>query len=319
MKSKLSKILITGGAGFIGSHLAERLCAGNKVIIFDNLRRNSLSQIPELKAHPNVKFIKGDILDKRKVANAAKGCDIVIHLAAIAGVSSYYKEPAKTLRVNLIGTINLLEYCKSRGIRKFIYFSTSEVYGQDALYVNEESPNNIGPISDLRWSYATSKLASEHLVLRYGEEYGFKAFTVRPFNIYGPRQTGEGAISNFLRSVTRNEPMVVNGDGSPIRAWCYVSDCIDAVEVMVNNDALSGGVFNIGNPLGKCTTLELARLVNAVSGKDAPIIFKKMKNTEIRVRIPNIGKAKRLLGFRPKVGLKAGLKILYRHNITKGE
>jgi len=310
---KRLNILITGGAGFIGTHLAERLCDNHKITIFDNLRRDSMKEAPRLWKHKNVKFAKGDILNKKEVARAIKGCEIIMHLAAIAGVSSYYKEPAETLRVNLIGTVNLLESCMGLNIKKFVYFSTSEVYGQDALNAKEESPYCVGPITDLRWTYAISKIAGESLVVRYGEKYGFKAFVVRPFNIYGPRQTGEGAISNFLRAILYKKPIIINGDGSPIRSWCYISDCVGAVQNLLANDKLKSGAFNIGNPDASLTTLELAKLISAVVNEKVPFVFKKMKMSEIRVRVPNIEKAKTLLGFDPKIGLKEGLELTYQY------
>ncbi len=310
---KRSKILITGGAGFIGTHIAQRLCEKNRIVIFDNLRRDSLRSLPALKNHPNVTFIKGDILDKAKVARAVKGCDFILHLAAIAGVSSYYKEPVRTLQVNLLGTANLLEACKDLHIKKFIYFSTSEVYGPSALDVTEQSLYNVGPITDRRWCYAISKIAGENFVIRYGEKFGFKAFVIRPFNIYGPRQTGEGAISNFMRSAMYKKPMVINGDGSPVRAWCYVSDCVDAVESLLENNTVESGAFNIGNPKEACSTLKLAKTVCDVVDKKTPLVFKKMNRAEVRIRIPDIKKAKRLLGFKPKISLREGIERTYHY------
>ncbi len=181
---KGNRILITGGAGFIGTHLAERFCQENKILLFDNLRRDSLSELDKLKNHPNVEFIEGDVLNKKEVYEALKGCNIILHLAAVAGVSSYYKEPSMTLRVNLIGTVNVLECCNELNVEKVVDFSTSEVYGTDAFNVTEDTGHYIGPVNDFRWTYAVSKLASEQLTLRYGETYNFKSFTVRPFNIY---------------------------------------------------------------------------------------------------------------------------------------
>jgi UDP-glucose 4-epimerase len=305
------RILITGGAGFIGTHLAERLCGGHKVVLFDNLRRDSLSELAGLKENPNVEFVKGDVLNRDEVCKAMEPCDAVLHLAAIAGVSSYYREPAETLRVNLIGTLNVLECCKDLNVGKVVDFSTSEVYGADAFDVNEESGHCIGPVNDLRWTYAVSKLASEQLTLRYGETHGFKAFTVRPFNIYGPRQTGEGAISNFCRAAVRNEPIVIYGDGTPIRSWCFISDLVDAVQGLLENDALESGVFNIGNPRETYSTLGLADLFCRAVRQDVPIEFREMDRTEIRVRVPNIDRAKRLLNFAPKVGLAEGIRKTY--------
>lgn len=305
------KILITGGAGFIGTHLAERFCPACKVVILDNLRRNSLIEAPELKRYLNVEIRRADILDKRSVSRALKGVDLVIHLAAIAGVSDYYKIPARTLRVNIAGTMNLLDCCRGSKVKRFIYFSTSEVYGNDACNVKEDAGHRIGPISDYRWTYAVSKLAGERLVFHYGMEYGFSTFIIRPFNIYGPRQTGEGAISNFIRAVITGRPITIYGDGKAIRSWCYISDCVDAVEKIVNNKKLAGGVFNIGNAKASCTTLQLARSVLRAAGSKAPLIFKKIKRSEIPKRIPDISRASKILKYGPRVGLLQGIKLTY--------
>ena len=226
--TKRPRYVITGGAGFIGSHIAERLAGSADLVLFDSLRRNSLAST-ELASLPNVELVEGDIRDREAVADVVHGADGVMHLAAIAGVSSYYREPETTLRVNIEGTANVVDAVVAAGVERLIYLSTSEVHGPQAHDVDEESPCAIGPSSERRWVYATSKLAGEHLVLRGGETHGFAATVLRPFNIYGPRQTGEGAIRNFCLAATRGESLVVYGDGSAVRAWCYVDDFVDAV------------------------------------------------------------------------------------------
>ena len=316
---KDTKILITGGAGFIGTHLAERFCENNQIVLFDNLRRDSLTNLPELKNHPNVLFIQGNVLHKNELYNAMKGCDTVLHLAAIAGVSSYYKEPAATIQVNLLGTMNVLECCRELGVIKVIDFSTSEVYGINAFNVTEMANTSQGPISDYRWTYAVSKLASEQLTLRYGENYGFKAYTVRPFNIYGPRQTGEGAISNFLNAIVEKQPIIINGDGTPIRAWCFIRDCVDAIQRLLENKSISSGTFNIGNPREVYSTLGLARLVCEVAQCEEYFEFRKMERTEIQVRVPNIEKAQKSIHFYPEINLKEGLKQTLNWFLKKRE
>ena len=312
MSTLKSKILITGGAGFIGTHLAERFCEKNEIVLLDNLRRDSLSNLPGLKNHPNVTFVEGNITDKEIVSEAIKNCDTAIHLAAIAGVSSYYDQPFDTMSVNLLGTINLLECVKDAGVKKVIDFSTSEIYGANAFDVDENSDHVLGNIEDFRWTYATSKLASEQLTRRYSEKYGFKGFGIRPFNIYGPRQTGEGAISNFMYAIIKKEPIIIYNDGTAIRAWCYISDMVDAIENLLKNDNLGSASFNIGNPKEVYSTLGLARLVTNVVGEEVPIVFKDVPRTEIRIRIPNIDKAKKFLNYNPKVGLIEGLKSTYK-------
>jgi nucleoside-diphosphate-sugar epimerase len=303
----INRVLITGGAGFIGTHLAEDLGRDAEIVLFDNFRRDSLKMAPHIRDNPKIRLITGDVLDPASIRQAMEGVDTVIHLAAIAGVSSYYSESLTTLKVNILGTVNLLEEAVRRKVRTFVHFSTSEVFGPDALWVSESSPHGIGPVSERRWVYATSKLAGEHFTLRFGEAHGLRSTAVRPFNIYGPRQTGEGAISNFCRAVIGHTPITIYGDGTPIRAWCYVSDLVAAVRAILHTPAAAGEVFNIGNPREVETTLGLARRVAALAPGSA-IQFQDVSRAEVRARVPNIDKARKLLGFEPQVDLETGLR-----------
>jgi len=303
----MKTIVITGGAGFIGTHLAEAFAETNRVVLFDNLRRDSLATVPELKKHKNVTFIEGDIRDAAALAPAMKDAHVVLHLAAIAGVSSYYERSLETLQVNIQGTINVLEQAKAAGAKHVVQFSTSEVYGPDAMFVHEESGFAIGPSSDARWVYATSKVAGEQFTLRSAETHGFAGTVVRPFNVYGPRQVGEGAISNFCRAAISGEPLTIYGDGSPIRAWCYVSDLVSAVKTIVERPDISAGQsFNIGNPNEVATTVQLANIVLRAS-PGATLATREMKRAEVRSRVPDISRAKKVLGFDPKVSLIDGV------------
>jgi UDP-glucose 4-epimerase len=299
-------ILITGGAGFIGTHLAERLATRADVVLLDNFRRDSLSATGMLGKLPNVRLVRGDVLDPQSLAAALDGVQTVVHLAAIAGVSSYYKESLRTLEVNILGTANVLAEAARRKVGTFVHFSTSEVFGPDALWVHEDSGFRIGPVSDRRWVYATSKLAGEQLTLRSGEHHGFRATVVRPFNIYGPRQTGEGAIANFCAAAVRGKPLTIYGDGTPIRAWCYVDDFVDAVTAILATPAAAGETFNIGNPNEVETTLGLARrIARLVPG--TTLAFETVERAEVRASVPAIDKARRILGFEPKIDLEEGL------------
>ena len=304
------KILITGGGGFIGTHIAERLCEKNLLILFDNLDRDSISNLT-LARHPNVDLRIGDVLDAATVRQAASGVDIVLHLAAIAGVSRYYTIPLRTLRVNILGTLNALEASAAAEIERFVYFSTSEVFGANANGVTEDAPNAIGPTSDRRWVYATSKLAGENFVLRFGEEYGFAATCLRPFNIYGPRQTGEGAISNFCRAAVSGQPLEVYGDGKAVRAWCFVRDLVDAVVLALDSEDSAGHSFNIGNPDEVETSAGLARRVAALC-PGASLRRREVDRADVAERVPCIDKARERLGFEPKVSLTQGLEETLR-------
>lgn len=303
----LPKLLITGGCGFIGTHLAERLSGRCRLVLFDNLSRDSLRYAPALRASSDVEVISGDILDRHKIGAAVDGAAAVIHLAAIAGVSNYYERPVETLRVNIQGTFGLLEAMVEAGVGRLIYFSSSEVYGPQAENVAEAVSMMVsGPVSDRRWVYAVSKLACEHAVLRTGETQGLRCTCVRPFNVYGPRQTGEGAISNFARAVVRDEALQIHGTGSDIRAWCHVGDLVDAVEAMLDNEASFGLSFNIGNPEARCSTLELAEMLVRING-GGRIEQVSRAHSPIPIRYPDIGLARDRLGFCPRVGLEQGL------------
>jgi UDP-glucose 4-epimerase len=300
------RYVITGGAGFIGSHLAERLVNQGDVVLFDNLRRNSL-RFTDLAGNPAVQFVEGDIRDRPLVARLVKGADAVFHLAAIAGVSSYYAEPEATLRVNIEGTAAVVDAVVAAEIPRLVYLSTSEVYGPDAHDAHEESPCAIGPPSDRRWVYATSKLAGEHLVLRAGESHGFAATVLRPFNVYGPRQTGEGAIRNFCVAAVSGVPLEVYGDGSAVRAWCYVEDFVAAAVKTLTSRPAAGQVFNIGNPDAAVDTNGLANLIASIV-PGAKVQPGNVNRVEVAYRTPVVEKARRILAFEPRIGLGEGLR-----------
>jgi nucleoside-diphosphate-sugar epimerase len=298
--------VITGGAGFIGSHLAERLANHADIVLLDNLRRNSI-QFTSLTSQHRVSLVEGDIRDRSFVSRVIQNVDAVFHLAAIAGVSSYYTEPEKTLRVNIEGTIAVVDAVVAAKVPKLVYASTSEVHGPNAHDVDEESPCAIGPSSDRRWVYATSKLAGEHLVLRGGESHGFAATVLRPFNVYGPRQTGEGAIRNFCVAAINGTPLEVYGDGSAVRAWCYVDDFVTAALSVIGTPAAAGQIFNIGNPNAVADTNGLAQMiVSLVPG--ATVKHSGVSRAEVVYRTPIIEKARNILGFEPHVSLEEGLK-----------
>lgn len=301
------QILITGGGGFIGSALVRRLADANSVVVFDNGHRDT-REGSGLLAHPNVYRVDGDVLDVDAVRHAMEGCDHVVHLAAIAGVDTVLKMPVHTMRVNLIGTYNVLEAARETGgIERFIDFSTSEVFGTYAYNVREGDVTSLGAVGEARWTYAVSKLATEHLAHNYHKEYALPALSIRPFNIYGPGQIGEGAIHRFIVQALAGDPITIHNDGSQIRAWCYVDDMIDGVLACLDHEAAVGQALNIGNPRSVVTIYNLARDIVNLSGSSSPITFVRWNNTDVELRIPNIDKARDLIDFEPKIDLEEGL------------
>jgi nucleoside-diphosphate-sugar epimerase len=312
------RICITGGAGFIGSHLVSHLIEHNHVVVFDNLHRNAL-QFADLDGHPNLHFVKGDVLDYAAVRKAVDGCQIVIHCAAIAGVYTVDRSAVRTMEVNLLGTHEVVKASLQTGVERFVEFSTSEVYGQFIHKGKEGEPTTIGPIGEGRWVYAASKLASEHLSYAHYREDGLPLVVVRPFNVYGPRQVGDGAIRGITIQALQNLPITLYDDGTQIRSWCFVDDFVDGVLRSVDQEAAIGHVFNLGNPQGTATNFELANLIIRLTNSSSEIVFKPHPGPEVDLRVPSIEKAQRLLGYKPTVSLETGVSqavAWYRQNLA---
>src|SRR5579859_7879535 len=301
------RIFITGGAGFIASHLIERIVANNEVVAYDNLHRNAL-QFSSLYEHPNLTFIQGDVLDADKLTSAMAGADICVHAAAIAGIYSVGVSVTRTMRVNFLGVYHSLEAARQHRIKRFLDFSTSEVYGPFVYRGKETDRTTMGPPGDRRWVYAVSKLAGEHLSHAYQVDYGMDVVTVRPFNIYGPRQVGEGAIQQMVSRALKNEDITVYNDGTQIRSWCYVEDFVDALTCALRIEAASGQIFNIGNPQATVTVLGLAETILRLTGSSSRIVFKPHPGPEVEMRVPDITKAREMLGFKPTIDLEEGLR-----------
>jgi UDP-glucose 4-epimerase len=301
------KILLTGGAGFIGSKLAERLVDRNNVVVLDNGRRDSMSGTPTA-SHRNLTWIQGDVLDVDTVRRAVEGADYIVHLAAIAGVDSVLRMPVTTMEVNIIGTVNVLQAAREcANLKRFVDFSTSEVFGVYAYKVREGDITSLGSVGEARWTYAVSKLATEHLAHNYHRQYGMPTLSVRPFNIYGPGQVGEGAIHRFIVQALKGEDITIHNDGSQIRAWCYVDDMVDGILATLERPEAVGQAFNIGNPRSVVTIHHLAQQVARLSSSSSRIVHIQWNSVDVELRIPDIGKARELLGYEPKVDLEEGL------------
>ncbi|WP_272698914.1 NAD-dependent epimerase/dehydratase family protein [Desulfovibrio sp. Fe33] len=300
-------ICITGGAGFIGSRLAGRLVADNKVTIFDNLSRNSLKSCA-FADHPNLNLVQGDILDVKELTKAVSDADYVIHCAGIAGIFTVVRNTVKTLEVNMVGSLNTLRAAAESGrCKRIVCFSTSEVMGSLAFVSRETDRTVIGAAGQARWTYAVSKLAEEHLASAFHREQGLPATVVRPFNIYGPGQVGEGAMKIFINKALKNEPITIFGDGTQIRAWCFVDDMLDGTLLCLEKDEAVGEAFNIGNIRSVQTIYGLANTVTRVLGSKSEVVYGEARSADIELRVPCVDKARELLGFEAKVDLEEGI------------
>lgn len=305
-------ILITGGAGFIGSSLAEKLVDHNQVILLDLSFASSPIQYTSLLRNPNVTPVQGDILDVDLRA-LVKQADVVVHAAAILGVNRVCNSGRETLETNYVGTSRILKALDaSTTIQRFVYFSTSEVFGVNSYRVDEASRPTVGPIAESRWSYAMSKLAGEHLVASYFRETCLPIAIVRPFNIFGPRRTGDYALRRFILNALQNQPLEIHGDGTQIRSWCYIEDFVAALLQMIVRPEAVGEDFNIGHPGNTVTIYELAQRVIQLAESSSPILFCTSPFPDISIRVPSLEKARRLLGYEPKYDLNAGLKLTIR-------
>jgi len=303
-------IFMTGGAGFIGSTLVGRLIERNDIVIFDNLSRNALATLP-YSSHPNLRLIVGDVTDKVALHSAMIEADpnIIVHMAAIAGIDTVIKSPTTTMRVNLIGTINALDSAHQlKRLERFVDFSTSEVFGSNAFRAEESGLASIGAVGEARWIYAVSKLTGEHLAHAYHREFGLPAVTLRPFNVYGPGQVGEGAIHRFVTQALQNKEIEIHGDGTQIRAWCYVDDMVEGVLLAMQHRLAIGESFNIGNARAVVTIFGLANTVVRVLHSQSAIRFVRKEYADIELRVPNVDKARDLIGFEAKVDLEEGIK-----------
>lgn len=303
----MKRILITGGAGFISSHLIEKIVDNYEIVVYDNMIRNSI-EYTRLLDHKNLKLVAGDVLDANQLNNAVKGVDILIHAAAIAGIYSVGNNATNTMRVNFIGSYNALEAAVKNGVKRFIDFSTSEVYGPYVYKGKETDATTLGAVGEKRWVYAVSKLAAEHLAHTYNEKYGLEVITVRPFNVYGPRQIGEGAVQQMIKRALKNEPITIYNQGTQIRSWCYVKDFVDGLEKTIILPEAAGHIFNIGNPLGTVTNIELALKIKYLTSSNSVFEFKKHPGPEVEIRVPDIENAERILNFAPQISLEEGIK-----------
>jgi UDP-glucose 4-epimerase len=305
-------VLVTGGAGFIGSHLVDSLVnCGYGVKVVDDLSTGKLSNIEGHLRSGMVDFVRGDIKDLELVKKCVHGVDVAIHLAAITSVPFSVENPHFTYDTNVGGTLNLLTSCAEEKVGKFVFVSSCAVYGEPT-YLPVDEKHSTCPISP----YAESKLAAELFCLGFHERQLLKAVVLRLFNVYGPRQGANdysGVITRFIDRCRQGLPLIVYGDGSQTRDFVHVRDVVEAVLASLENGSTWGEALNIGSSV-PISVLELAKTVSELTGSSFEILYDRSRLGDIKNSYADISKAKNLLGYRPKLSLREGIRALLAEN-----
>ncbi len=311
-------VLITGGAGFIGSHLAER-CLNEQwnVSVLDDLSTGAMNNIAHLCAHPNFRFQRGSVFNSELVAPLVDQCDLIVHLAAAVGVRLIIESPVRTIETNVHGTEVVLR-AAARQRKRVMIASTSEVYGKNEQFPSHEEADLVLGTSTIgRWSYACSKLLDEFLGIAYWREKQVPVNIVRLFNTVGPRQTGQYGmvVPTFVRQALRSEPLTVFGTGKQTRCFGYVGDVVEALVRLAKTPGVVGQVINIGND-EEISILELAQLVIEMTGSDSDIQFVPYLQAygpgfeDTVRRVPSVAKLEGLLGYRPTTSIRQVLQLV---------
>jgi len=320
------RVLITGGAGFIGSHLTDRLLGeGHEVAVLDDLSTGWIENLRQAFDYPGFKFVEGSVLDAGAVKSLVAQSDIVVHLAAAVGVRYILDHPLATIQTNVEGTHIVLDACAHLR-KKTLVASTSEVYGKNSSDgLCETADSVLGASSLSRWSYATSKKLDEFLALAYATTHGLPVVVTRFFNIVGPRQAGRYGmvLPNFIQAALKDEPIRVFGDGSQTRNFTYVSDCIEAVTQLLWSQQAEGEIVNIGSP-HEISILDLALRVKSIIGSSSRIVkvpydqaYPEGGFEDMRRRVPCICKISRLTQWRPTTSIDEMIAQTIRHARNK--
>jgi UDP-glucose 4-epimerase len=318
------RALITGGAGFIGSHLAERLLHdGHSVAVLDNLSTGSIDNIAHLKGRQGFTYTIDSVTNESLLAEMLDGSDVIFHLAAAVGVKLIVEQPVHTIETNVHGTEVVLKHANKKK-KLVVIASTSEVYGKSAdVPFRETADLVLGSSEKHRWAYACSKLIDEFLALAYWKEKKLPVLIVRLFNTVGPRQTGQYGmvLPTFVRQALAGHPITVFGDGTQSRSFTHVSDVVEALTRLIVEPRAVGGVFNIGNT-GEISISALAEKVKAMTGSASPVQYIPYDQAyeagfeDMPRRVPDIGKIRALIGYEPRVGLDDIIRSVIEHMRT---
>ena len=317
------KVLITGGAGFIGSHLSERhLSYGDSVSIIDNLSTGSIDNLQNIEGHENFKVVIGDVLNEHEVRPLVDECDMIYHLAAAVGVNFIIENPLTSLISNIRGTEIILELANEQK-KKVILASTSEIYGKKngQIPFSEDSDRLLGPTTVIRWNYSTSKAVDELFALAYWREKRLPCVIVRPFNVIGPRQSGHYGmvVPRFVKQALLGHPITVYGDGEQRRCWTYIDDALDGLVGLANKDSAVGEIFNLGSHF-ETSIKDLAFRVKELTSSDSEVEFvpydqawPKGTYEDLMYRAPDLSKIRECVGYDPSVSLDNALKKIIKY------
>jgi UDP-glucose 4-epimerase len=320
-------VLITGGSGFIGSHLTERcLAEGWTVTVLDDLSTGTIENVAAVRDHPRFVFRQGSVFDQRKTQHLVDASDVVVHLAAAVGVRLIIDSPVRAIETNVYGTEVVLQ-ASARSGKRVILASTSEVYGKNTAFPCYETGDLVlGPSTVARWSYACSKLLDEFLGIAYWREKGVPVNAVRIFNTIGPRQSGQYGmvVPTFVRQALRGEPITVYGDGLQTRCFCDVADLVEVLVRLVQRTDVAGEVINVGND-DEISIIDLARVVKEVTRSPSTISFVPYGEAygvgfeDTARRVPALAKVEAVLGYRPRTPLRDTLaKIIAPEQVKLG-
>jgi len=308
---KGKNILVTGGAGAIGSNLVDKISEENNVIVLDDLSSGLLSNLE--KSKHRIKFVKGSILDKEVLRKVVPQVEYVFHLAANVGNIKSIEDPGYDMEINVKGTLNVLEACKQAKITRIVYSSSAAIFGE-AKYLPVDEDHPLNPESP----YAVSKLAAEKYCFAFYKVYGVPTTSIRYFNAYGPRLGTSGypnVIPKFFGRIREGKPLQVFGDGEQTRDYLYVSDIIQANILAATQPAAVGQIFNIATGQGSSLN-QLISIINELNGKKTEVIYADFRVGEVKHSRANIEKAKKVLGYSPKVDLKEGLRLTWQAEMS---